>query len=226
MGPGRRRGPRPLDPLPDPADVLDGLWRDPDPDTALWALWVQDQRDPARAAALRREPRVGLPSSAALDRLRSGEGLALGGRLRRLLEVPLMAGLSPAALINMLHWGEERQLQNGEVLFSVGDSPDTVAILLEGRCEVRRPSASDGGLETMARIHSGEPIGEVSFLVDHPRRAAVRAIDGPATVLVFESSEFEQLLQQSSEFNRGLLHTLALRLEDSYGKLGTTNVPR
>ena len=218
--------PAPLDPLPDPAEVLDGLWRDPDPDTALWALWVQDQRDPARAAALRREPRVGLPSSAALERLRSGEGLALGGRLRRLLEVPLMAGLSPAALINMLHWGEERQLPSGEVLFSVGDPPDTVAILLEGRCEVRRPSTSDGGLEAMARIHSGEPIGEVSFLVDHPRHAEVRAIDGPATVLVFESSEFEQLLQQSSEFNRGLLHTLALRLEDSYGKLGTTTAPR
>ncbi|MCT0208758.1 hypothetical protein [Synechococcus sp. CS-1332] len=78
----------------------------------------------------------------------------------------------------------------------------------------------------MARIRSGEPIAEVSFVVDHPRRAEGRAIDGPATVLVFDGSELEQLLQQSSEFNRGPLHTLALRLGDFYGKLDSSNVSR
>jgi hypothetical protein len=86
------RRPIPLDPLPELAAVLDGLWQDPDPDTALWVLWIQDQRDPERAAALRREPRVGLPSNAALDQLRAGEGLELMAQIAQLLEVPLVAG--------------------------------------------------------------------------------------------------------------------------------------
>ncbi len=220
------RTPISLDPLPGPADVIDGLWRDPDPDTALWALWVQDQRDPHRAAALRREPRVGLPGSAALDRLRAGEALDLGEKIAQLLEVPLVAGLTPAALINMLHWGEQRHLDENEVLFSIGDSPDIVAIVLEGSCEVLRADGPDRPLQPMALIRSGEPIGEVAFFIDHPRRAEVRAIGGDAEVLVFTSSEFELLLKQSSEFNRSLLKQLALRLEDLYAKLGPDHVDR
>lgn len=109
-----------------------------------------------------------------------GRGFALSKRTHQLLDVPLVAGLSPAVLFTMLHWGEERQLQEDEV-----------------------------------------PV-----FVDHLRRAEVRAIHGPATLLVFHGSELEQVLQQSSEFNRALLPTLALRLEDLYGKLDTSNVPR
>jgi len=78
----------------------------------------------------------------------------------------------------------------------------------------------------MALIHSGEPIGEVAFFIDHPRQAEVRASGGAVSVLVFNSSEFELLLKQSSEFNRGLLRQLALRLEDLYAKLGRAHVPR
>lgn len=224
--PATVRAPAPLDPLPDLNDVLDGLWRDPDPDTALWVLWLQDQRNPERAAALRREPRVGLPSHAALDRLRAGEDLDFGERIAQLLEVPLVAGLTPAALINMLHWGEQRDLEDNEVLFSIGDPPDIVAIVLEGSCQVLRADGPDRPLQPMAQIRSGEPIGEVAFFIDHPRRAEVRASGGPATVLVFDSSEFEQLLQQSSEFNRSLLKQLALRLEDLYAKVGPNDVAR
>jgi len=218
--------PVPLDPLPDLADVLDGLWRDPDPDTALWVLWLQDQRDPQRAAALRREPRVGLPSNGALDRLRAGEGLELMAQIAQLLVVPLVAGLTPAALINMVHWGELRHLEDNEVLFTIGDPADIVAIVLEGSCQVLRGDGPDRPLQPMALIHSGEPIGEVAFFIDHPRQAEVRASGGAVSVLVFNSSEFELLLKQSSEFNRGLLRQLALRLEDLYAKLGRAHVPR
>ncbi len=67
--------PAALDPLPDPAAVLDELWQDPDPDTALWALWVQCHWSPARAQALRLHSRIGLPGSPALDRFLAGEGM-------------------------------------------------------------------------------------------------------------------------------------------------------
>lgn len=215
-----------LEPLPDPSDAIEALWADPDPDTALWVLWVQDRRAPDRAAALRRQPRVGLPDSPALRQLMQGLDVPYSERLTQLLQVPLGADLSPAALFSLLRWGDERRLEPGEVLFRVGDDPDIVAILLEGSCEVYRDDGEGQPMALMAQINVGEPIGEVSFFTDHPRLAEVRAGGGPATVLVFTATHFEELLQQSTEFGHNLLRQLSLRLQDLYAKVGPANLPR
>jgi CRP-like cAMP-binding protein len=182
-------------------------------------LWVLDQRSPEQAASLRRRPRVGLPTSAVLDRLLRGEELEDGPRLLQLLQQPLWASLSPTALLSMLRWGEQRRLAPGESLFSIGDQADLMAIVLEGVCQVWRSLEPDQPPSLVASISAGEPIGEVAYFADHPRRSRVTAGDAPVVVLVFTSSHFEQLLHQSSEFSRGLLHQLALRLEHLYGRL-------
>jgi hypothetical protein len=209
-----------LGPIPEPAAVLDELWQDPDPDTALWALWVQLRCSPERGARLQRQPRIGLSSSPALDKLRRGEGIDGADLMDRLLRVPLVTGLSPAALFSLVRWGERRSWQPGEALFSIGDPPDSVAILLEGGCEVRRQGADGPHPVPIAVLTPGEAIGEVSFFTDQPRQVHIQAGSEPVDALVFSSAHFEQLLQQSSEFSRGLLHQLALKIEGLYGDLG------
>jgi hypothetical protein len=218
--------PAPLEPLPAPEAVLESLWSDPDPDTALWVLWVLDQRFPERAATLRRTPRVGLPGSASLDRLLRGEELEEGPRLVQLLQMPLWAGLSPTALFSLLRWGEQRWLASGEVLFSIGDQTDVMAIVLAGSCQVWRSPGPGEPVALMASIGVGESIGEMAYFAGRPRRARVVAGDEPVLLLVFSSSHFEQLLQQSPEFSRGMLHQLALRLESLYARLGPAAQPR
>jgi lipopolysaccharide/colanic/teichoic acid biosynthesis glycosyltransferase len=180
-----------LEPLPPVADVLDELWQDPDPDTALWVLWLQDQRQPERAAALRRQPRSGLPSHQALQNLIMGGGLDRAERLLQLLQVPWVAGLSPGALIDMVRWGRERRLDPGEVLFRIGDPSDIVAILLEGTCQVFRSDGSSNPPVLMATLRPGESIGEVAFFSALPRRSEVRAGEGVAVALVFDAGRFE-----------------------------------
>jgi hypothetical protein len=98
-----------LEPLPDPADVIDELWRDPDPDTALWALWVQRKRSPERGEALRRQPRIGLTGSPSIARLLCGEAIEGADLMERLLTVPLVAGWSPAALFNVVRFSKPRR---------------------------------------------------------------------------------------------------------------------
>ncbi|KEF40637.1 MAG: hypothetical protein ER33_15970 [Cyanobium sp. CACIAM 14] len=215
-----------LEPLPDPDAVLESLWGDPDPDTALWVLWVLDQRSPARAAALRRTPRVGLPDTSLLETLLRGGDLEEGPRLLQLLQIPLWSELSPTALLSMLRWGEQRRLAPGEVLFAIGDQPDLMAIVLEGECQAWRSPAPGEPPALMATIGAGEPIAEVAYFADHPLRARVVAGLAPVLVLAFSSSHFEQLLHQSPEFSRGLLHQLALRLEGLYARLGPAGLPR
>ena len=205
--------------LPEPLAVLEGLWQDPDPDTALWVLWLLDRLAPERGQALRQAPRLG-PSNASLDRLRRYQPVPELRALVPLLRVPLVADLSPAALLCMLRLGELRTMAPGAVLFELGDQADTVTILLEGSCEVLRP---DGGadrdapsLRRVALLRPGEPIGEVAYFADHRRRSTVRAAEEPVLAMVFRSTQFEQLLQQSPEFSRGLLRQLAIKIENLY----------
>jgi hypothetical protein len=214
--------PAPLPGAPSPAlaEVVDSLWLDPDPDTALWVLWVQDQRDPQRAAALRRRPRPGLPSHGMLQGLLAARPLLLERRLRQLLQVRLMAALPPATLLAMARCGSERCLAGGEALFRIGDPVDGVAILVAGRCQVLRETA-EGAFTAIAELEPGEAIGELAFFSSSsPRRSEVRAVATGATLLCFEAHEFEALLLMAPEFCRGLLAQLALRLEALYARLG------
>ncbi len=211
--------------IPSPADVLDALWLDPDPATALWALWVQQQGSPDRAEALGRQPRLGLPSSPALDGLLKGKGMEKAALMVRILKVPLLAGLSPAALLSLIRWGEERRLEPRQALFRIGDAPDVVAILLAGTCEVWRRIDPAQALQRIAVITTGSPIGEVVFLADQERHSDIRAGVAPVEVLLFSSERFDQLLQQSSEFSRALLHQLALKVEGLYTRLGSAAAP-
>ena len=199
--------------------VLETLWRDPDPDTAMWVLWVQDQWDPQRAAQLRRTARPGLPTHPQLDALISGRPLPLERRLRQLLRVPLIAALPPAALLTMARSGAERELEPAEPLFRVGESADLVAILVEGHCEVWRVLPS-GEHEPVADLGPGDSIGELAFFSQQRRRSEVLAAAGGATLLCFRSHEFETLLLQAPEYSRELSRRLAIRLEALYERLG------
>jgi CRP-like cAMP-binding protein len=204
---------------PPVAEVVDRLWLDPDPDTALWVLWVQDQRDPQRAAHLRRRARPGLPTHALLQGLLAARPLPLERRLRQLLQVRLMAELPPATLLALARCGSERCLASGEALFRVGDPADGVAILVAGRCQVLRETA-EGAFTAMAELEPGEAIGELAFFSSSPRGSEVRATPDGATLLCFEAHEFEALLLMAPEFCRALLAQLALRLEALYAHLG------
>ena len=199
--------------------VLETLWRDPDPDTALWVLWLQDQRHPQSAAQLRRTARPGLPTHPELEALIAGRPLVQQQRLQQLLRVPLIAALPPATLFTMARSGEERRLEPGESLFKVGEPASEVAILVDGHCEVLRalPSGEQG---PVAQLEPGDAIGALAFFSGQPRRSEVRGGAGSATLLCFEAHEFETLLLQAPEFSRALSRQLALRLEALYGRLG------
>lgn len=211
----------PLEPFPDPADVIDELWRDPDPDTALWALWVQRQRSPERGEALRRQPRIGLTGSPSIERLLRGEAIEGADLMERLLTVPLVAGLSPAALFNVVRFSKPLRLEPGEPLFQAGDQSGVVAILLEGSCDVVRRGGHGLAAISMARVSAGEPIGEVTFFTEQAYLVDVIAGEKPVEALIFSRSRFEQLLQQSSEFSRSLLRQMAWRIEALYARAGS-----
>lgn len=194
-----------LEPLPDPLAVLEDLWSDPDPENAFWVLWLLDQRDPARAARLRRTPRSGLPSSAHLEALLASRPPAEAELLHLLVQVPLFAELSPSALFNVAAWGQLRAWPAGAAILRPGEEATWMAILLEGCARV-------SGADWQARVAAGETLGEMALLSGRPRGSAVTALE-PVRALVFDAAAFEQLLHQSSGFARSLLRQQTRRIE-------------
>ncbi|SBO43806.1 cyclic nucleotide-binding domain-containing protein [Cyanobium sp. NIES-981] len=199
-----------LEPLPDPLQAIEDLWHDPDPENAVWVLWLLDQRDPARAARLRRTPRTGLPVTPHLQGLLDGRPLAEAPLLELLLQVPLLAELSPSALFNVAAWGELRSWPAGAPILQVGAEAAWMAILLEG-------SALVSGVDWQARVSAGETLGEMALLSGRSRGSAAMALE-PVRALVFDAAAFEQLLHQSSGFARSLLRQQTRRIEGLQGQ--------
>lgn len=209
--------PLPLEPFPDPLNVLEDLWFDPDPENAFWALWLLDQQDPARAARLRRTPRSGLPSSDHLEALLAGRSLAEAELLPQLVQVPLLAELSPSALFNVAAWGQLRAWPAGAPILRAGEKATWMAILLDGCALVR-------GDSWQARVSPGETLGEMALLSGRSRGYAVTA-EETVRALVFDAAAFEQLLHQSSGFARSLLRQQTRRIEGLQGEPATRHEP-
>ena len=69
-------------------------------------------------------------------------------------------------------------------------------------------------------LGSAETIGEMGVITGQPRSATVMA--GPQGVTLFQvpSDAFEDLLQRSPQFNRGLLRELAERINPEPSRPG------
>ncbi|EDY37977.1 cyclic nucleotide-binding domain protein [Cyanobium sp. PCC 7001] len=199
-----------LEPLPDPLQAIEELWNDPDPENAVWVLWLLEQRDPARAARLRRTPRTGLPVTPHLQGLMDGRPLAEAPLLELLLRVPLLAELSPSALFNVASWGTLQAWPAGAPLLQAGEEAAWMAILLEGSVLV-------SGVDWQARVTAGETLGEMALLSGRSRGSAATA-EKPVQALVFDAGAFEQLLHQSSGFARSLLRQQTRRIEGMQGE--------
>ncbi len=91
--------------IPQLVDVLAGFWQDPDPETAAWAQWLLQRYSPARAEAVARQPRPGLPASrlfAAFSPDQTAPGGPLESHLRELLDELDEGAWTPAALLQSL----------------------------------------------------------------------------------------------------------------------------
>ena len=187
------------------SEALERLWRDPDPDTAGWALMVADEQAPQLAARYRQDGRNGLPDSAFLQSQRQGMGAAESGELAAIAGASLFADLLPEGILWVSRQGQLQVLQPGEVAMEEGSASEFLAMVLQGEVQLR--NVVDGEVV----LGPGETVGEIGVIIDQPRTATVWAGPQAATLFVLPSQVFEDLLKRSRRFNRSLLSSLAKR---------------
>lgn len=116
--------------------------------------------------------------------------------------------------------GKLRKLDPGAVLISEGQPIEALYILLEGTLTIT--TAALNGAE-LARLSSGEVIGEISFVDERPPTATVTARE-PAQVLAIDQAALRDKLERdtrfAARFYRAVSLFLAHRLRATVGRLG------
>jgi len=120
----------------------------------------------------------------------------------------------------MIATGMKQQLHPGEVLIQEGKPATSVFLVLEGVLSVVAQAA---GNREVARLRSGEIVGEMSFVDSRPPSATVQAVE-PSSVLAIPRRDLEARLMQdapfAARFYRALAVFLSDRLRSTVGLLG------
>lgn len=108
------------------------------------------------------------------------------------------------------------QLAAGEVLMREGEESFEMYYVQSGTMAVfKRKGDRENQIGT---IISGELVGEMSFLDQHPRSATVKAMTDCELVLV-PRDKFEKLLSAHPKWFKALIHTLTDRLRKANARV-------
>jgi len=108
--------------------------------------------------------------------------------------------------------GVTKNLQRGDVLFSEGDTPESMYIVLSGRIAIAIGNQPiDGRESVLALMERGDLFGELALLDNGKRSAMARAIE-PSSLLQIPYSIVRQQLQLNPTMLWGVTKMLAMRL--------------
>lgn len=107
--------------------------------------------------------------------------------LGRELTAPEAAALASIASL--------RDVKDGEVLLAEGAKDGLLHVIVSGRIAVARKRDVSDGWNVLHHLEAGDLVGELSFMDDAPRYAALVAA-GPTRVLVLRREDFETLLDR------------------------------
>jgi len=109
---------------------------------------------------------------------------------------PLAIELSPSEMVVLANVMSIRDLKTGEVLLPEGSRDSHLHVVVADHVDVVHDSDQDRRL--IYRLEPGDLIGELSFMDNEARYAALIAF-GPTVILVLERSDFETLIERSPQ---------------------------
>lgn len=148
-------------------------------------------------------------------------------RVALLSRCPLFAGLTDADLQVLADAATVRHYRRGQIVFSEGDSGDSLLLVAEGR--LKAYSMSPEGEEFLLHlVDAGESLGEVSVVDGRARSATVEA-QTDSIVLRLPRTSVMSLAATSSALQQALLVALSSvvrRLTDAAADLVFLDLPR
>lgn len=124
---------------------------------------------------------------------------------------PILGHLDPASRRRVIGQGQLIERGYNEVLCRLGDTGNTMFVILRGQVGVYSPGDHDRPNPARPRAtHSeGEIVGELAFALNRPRTADLVSL-GDTALLSFEYEEVSKLLNGRGELLRDYMHGRAL----------------
>ena len=110
-----------------------------------------------------------------------------------------------------------RSYREGEILFLEGETGSTLFIIISGKVEVSKKDSSGRDI-TLARLGSGEILGEMSHFDSLPRSASARAIED-SKLLCLSPGNFSLIFQLHPKWTKVLIEGLCERIGKSLDEL-------
>jgi len=114
----------------------------------------------------------------------------------------------------MLQGGSRLMLETGDRLINKGEAIDSLYIVLSGQLAVCANSNYD---ECIAKLETGEMVGEMSFLESRPPSVSV-IVSKPSVIFQISRDKINARLQTNTEFKANFYHALALFLSNRLRK--------
>jgi CRP/FNR family transcriptional regulator, cyclic AMP receptor protein len=102
-----------------------------------------------------------------------------------------------------------KHLKKGDVLVKEGESSNAMYWVQSGTLRLYKKKGT--GFIELGVVHSGEVVGEMSFLDSQPRSASVEALQ-PCDVVEIPRGKFEEFINAQPSWMKSLIQTLVKRL--------------
>jgi CRP/FNR family transcriptional regulator, cyclic AMP receptor protein len=111
---------------------------------------------------------------------------------------------------------EIKHLKKGDVLMKEGESSNSMYWVQAGTLRLFKKKGS--GFIELGVVHSGEVVGEMSFLDNQPRSASVEALQ-PCDIVEIPRGKFDEFLAAQPSWMKSLVQTLVKRLRNTNNRV-------
>lgn len=109
-----------------------------------------------------------------------------------------------------------KHLKKGEGLMKEGDTSNSMYWVQSGTLRLFKKKGA--GFIELGVVHSGEVVGEMSFLDSQPRSASVEALQ-PSDIVEIPRGKFEEFINAQPSWMKSLIQTLVKRLRTTNNRL-------
>ena len=131
--------------------------------------------------------------------------------LTALQSVPIFSEVHEDTLNGLVAAAAVKELIRGDVLFSEGDEPNSLHIVLSGRIAIVMISEVDDRESVVALMDSGDLFGELGLLDSGARSATARAIE-PTSILEIHYDDVRKIFDTQPDLVWAAARMLAQRL--------------
>lgn len=109
-----------------------------------------------------------------------------------------------------------KNLKKGEVLMTEGENSNSMYWVQSGTLRLFKKKGA--GFIELGVVHSGEVVGELSFLDNFPRSASVEALQ-PCDIIEIPRGKFEEFMDAQPSWMKSLIQTLVRRLRTTNNRV-------